>query len=149
MTVRCSWATAPLLQEYHDNEWGVPQHDDDALFELLCLEGAQAGLSWEMILRKRQGYRSAFAGFNPGTVAGFDQQRIEALVADQGIVRHRGKIEAAVSNARAFRALQEEFGTFDRWLWAFVDNTPRRTERGPGEHPAAVSPLSERVSKDL
>ena len=129
VTARCHWCTTPLLTVYHDEEWGVPHHDDRALFELLSLEGAQAGLSWETVLRKRDGYRAAFANFDFSTVATFDQARIDALVSDPAIIRHRGKIESVVSNARAFRAVQEEFGSFDRWLWSFVDGVPQRTNR--------------------
>ena len=149
MTERCSWATSPLMAAYHDAEWGVPEHDDRALFELLCLEGAQAGLSWEIVLRKREGYRAAFAGFDPEVVAGFDEARIAAIAADPGVVRHRGKIAAAVSNARAVLAVQAEFGSFDAWLWGFVAGVPQATHRAAGERPAATSALSERVSKAL
>ena len=127
----------------------MPEHDDRALFELLCLEGAQAGLSWEIVLRKREGYRAAFAGFDPAAVAGFDARGSTRSSADPGVVRHRGKIEAAVSNARAFLAVQAEFGSFDAWLWGFVEGVPQQTHRAPGERPAATSELSERVSKAL
>ncbi len=149
MTGRCSWAATTLMAEYHDNEWGVPHHQDRVLLELLCLEGAQAGLSWEIVLRKREAYRAAFAGFDPAVVAAFDGARIDAIVADPGVVRHRGKIEAAVSNAKAFLAVQAEFGSFDRWLWRFVDGVPQQTHRAEGERPAATSLLSDRVSKEL
>ena len=147
--MRCRWASTPLLIAYHDAEWGVPLHDDRALFELLCLEGAQAGLSWEVVLRKREGYRAAFAGFDPAAVAKFDEKRIEALVTDPAIVRHRDKIASVVTNARAFLTLQQECGSFDAWLWAFVDGAPQRMLRAPGERPAATSPLSDLVSKEL
>ena len=146
---RCGWANTALMIPYHDEEWGVPQHDDRVLFELLCLEGAQAGLSWAVVLRKRAGYRAAFAGFDPAAVAGFDAGRLEAIAGDPGVVRHRGKIASVVGNARAFLAVQAEFGSFDAWLWGFVDGVPQATERGPGEPPAATSPLAERVSKEL
>lgn len=146
---RCRWATGPWLTPYHDAEWGVALHDDRALFELLCLEGAQAGLSWEIILRKRNAYRIAFAGFDPAVVATFDDACIDALATDAGIVRHRGKIASAVANARAFLTIQESHGSFDAWLWAFVDGKPQPTRRRGAERPAATSPLSDRVSKEL
>ncbi|HYZ62727.1 MAG TPA: DNA-3-methyladenine glycosylase I [Acetobacteraceae bacterium] len=150
MTVRCTWANStPLLTAYHDEEWGVPHHDDRALFELLCLEGAQAGLSWETVLRKRDAYREAFAGFDPAVVAAFDAARLDTLMANPGIIRHRGKLEWAVRNARAVILLQQEFGSFDAWLWGFVDGVPQPTHRAPGQRAAATSPLSDRVSKEL
>ena len=126
--VRCGWArlTNPLYLEYHDREWGVPSHDDRHLFEMLILEGAQAGLSWETILARRKNYRRAFANFDPGKVARFDAAKRRALRGDTGIIRNRLKIEAAVSNARAFLELQEEFGSFDAWVWRFVDGKPVR-----------------------
>ena len=123
---RCPWATAdPLYVAYHDDEWGAPVHDDRTLFEFLVLEGAQAGLSWITILRKRDAYRRAFAGFDPAAVAAFDQEKIAALLADPGIVRNRLKIRAAVDNARAFLAVQGEFGRFDAYVWPFVGGQPR------------------------
>ena len=134
---------------YHDSEWGFPLHDDRALFELLSLEGAQAGLSWETVLRKREAYRAAFAGFDPVTVATFDDATIDTLVTNPGIVRHRGKIAATVGNARAFLAVQQAHGSFDAWLWRFVDGVPLATRRAAAEPPSATSPLSERVSKAL
>ena len=122
---RCPWAGSdPLYQAYHDDEWGVPVHDDRTLFEFLILEGAQAGLSWITILRKRDAYRRAFAGFEPAAVAAFDEERITALLADPGIVRNRLKINAAVGNARAFLAVQREFGSFDAYVWGFVGGRP-------------------------
>ena len=122
---RCPWATSdPLYVAYHDNEWGVPVHDDRTLFEFLLLEGAQAGLSWITILRKRDAYRRAFANFDPAAVAAFDEERIAALLADPGIVRNRLKIRAAVDNARAFLALQGEWGSFDAYVWGFVGGQP-------------------------
>ncbi len=146
---RCGWATTPLSIAYHDAEWGVPSHDDRHLFEMLILEGAQAGLSWETILRKRDAYRAAFAGFDPAKVARFGPARIERLVGDAGIVRHRGKIEAAVRNARAYLDVQREHGSFAAYLWAFVDgepvvNLPPARADLPGE-----TPLSSAVSKAL
>lgn len=148
-TTRCSWAAGPLLAPYHDHEWGLPIHDDRALFELLSLEGAQAGLSWATVLRKRDAYRAAFQAFNPAIVATFDDARIDALAADPGIIRHRGKIASVVSNARALLALQAKHGGFGTWLWQFVDGVPQRTNRAAGERPAATSPLSDQVSKAL
>jgi len=123
--VRCDWAGQdPLYCAYHDTEWGVPEHDDRALFEFLVLEGAQAGLSWITILRKRENYRRVFAGFDPGKVARFDRRRVERALADPGIVRNRLKVESTVGNARAFLAVQEQFGSFDRYLWSLVDGRP-------------------------
>jgi DNA-3-methyladenine glycosylase I len=123
--VRCAWATTPLGIEYHDRDWGVPVHDDRVLFEFLVLEGAQAGLSWETILRKRETYREAFAGFDPARVARFTPARIERLLTNPGIVRNRLKVAGAVRNARAFLAVQREFGSFDAYVWRFVDGKPR------------------------
>jgi len=121
---RCPWPTTPLYVAYHDTEWGVPLHDEHRLFEFLVLEGAQAGLSWLTILNKRENYRRAFDGFEPAKVARFNARKIAALLADPGIVRNRQKIESAVRNARAFLAVQEEFGSFDRYIWRFVDGRP-------------------------
>jgi DNA-3-methyladenine glycosylase I len=118
---RCAWADGdPLLAKYHDEEWGVPAHDDRKLFELLNLEGAQAGLSWLTVLRKREGYREAFVGFDPKKVARFTPARCAKLVKDEGIIRHRGKIDAVVSNAKAFLAVQKEHRSFDRFIWGFT-----------------------------
>ncbi len=134
---------------YHDQEWGVPVHDDTRLFEFLVLEGAQAGLSWQTVLNKREGYRDAFAGFDPGTVARFTAADEACLRQDPGIVRNRLKIAAAVANARAFLAVQREFGSFDAYLWRFVDGAPVRNRwRTPQEIPAR-SPQSEALSRDL
>src|SRR5882724_6617152 len=122
---RCAWAgTDPLYQRYHDEEWGVPSHDDRHLFEMLILEGAQAGLSWITILRKRENYRCAFDGFDARRVAQYDRKKIAALLADEGIVRNRLKIEATIDNARAFLEAQKEFGSFDRFIWSFVGGQP-------------------------
>ena len=124
-STRCPWAgTDPLYVAYHDDEWGVPVHDDRTLFEVLILEGAQAGLSWITILRKRDAYRRAFAGFDPAAVAAFDEAKSAALLADPGIVRNRLKVRAAVDNARAFLAVQGEFGSFDAYVWRFVGGRP-------------------------
>ena len=118
---RCRWASTPLGIAYHDEEWGVPEHDDRKLFECLTLEGAQAGLSWETILQKRENYRKAFVRFDPGKVAKFDSRKKNALMKDAGIVRNRLKIESTVTNAKAFLAVQKEFGSFDAYIWRFED----------------------------
>ena len=127
---RCSWAKTPLSIEYHDREWGVPVHDDQTLFEFLILEGAQAGLSWETILRKRQNYRRAFDNFNTRKVAKYDQRKIAELIGDEGIIRNRLKIAAAIQNAKSFLAVQREFGSFDAYAWRFVNGRPLRRKRG-------------------
>ncbi len=147
--VRCPWAARGESVAYHEREWGMPQRDDRALFELLTLEGAQAGLSWETVLRKRSGYRAAFADFDYDVVARFDDARIAALALDAGIVRHRGKIAATVANARAFVAVRDAYGTFARYLWAFVDDRPIVTRRLPGDTLPATTPLSDRIGADL
>jgi DNA-3-methyladenine glycosylase I len=148
--VRCPWAgDDPLYQAYHDDEWGVPSRDDRHLFEMLLLEGAQAGLSWITILKKRPAYRRAFAGFDPRRVARFDAARKQQLLADPGIVRNRLKIEAAVGNARAFLELQATHGTFADWLWGFVDGVPRRNHFRTMARVPASTPLSDAISKDL
>jgi DNA-3-methyladenine glycosylase I len=150
MTVRCAWAgTDPLYVAYHDQEWGVPQHDDRALFEMLVLEGAQAGLSWITILRRREGYRLAFDGFDPEVVAGYGEEKIAALLQDTGIIRNQQKVRSAVNNARRFLEVRDEFGSFDAYIWGFVDGTPIQNARtGMGDIPAKT-PLSDRISKDL
>lgn len=147
---RCRWAqhADAESQRYHDEEWGRPVHDERRLFEMLTLEGAQAGLSWSTILHKRAGYRRAFAGFDPRRVARFDARRRAALRRDAGIVRNRLKIDSTVSNARAFLAVQREFGSFDRYLWAFVGDKPIVTRRRGRKLPARTS-LSDRISRDL
>lgn len=146
---RCGWATSPLLVQYHDAEWGVPVHDDRTLFEFLVLECAQAGLSWETILRRREGYRRAFAGFDPAAVARFGPEEVEALLADPGIIRNRRKIEAAVNNARAFLRVQEEFGSFDRYIWQFVGGEPRVNRWRRASEVPSSTPESEAMSRDL
>src|SRR5690348_15529635 len=146
---RCHWATGPLMIEYHDREWGVPVHDDRTLFEFLVLEGAQAGLSWETILRKRENYRVAFAGFDPETVARFTARRIERLMADAGIVRNRLKITAAIDNARALRRIQAEFGSFDTFAWGFVGGRVRRNAWRVGRAVPATSAESDAMSREL
>lgn len=146
---RCAWARTPLSIAHHDLEWGVPAHDDRILFEFLILEGAQAGLSWETILGKRDGYRRAFAGFDPARVARFKPPRLARLLEDPGIVRNRLKIASAVGNAGAFLAVQDEFGSFDAYAWRFVDGTPRVNRwRTLGQVPART-PQSDALSKDL
>jgi len=146
---RCAWAQTPLSIAYHDEEWGVPVHDDRLLFEFLILEGAQAGLSWETILKKRQAYRDAFLGFDPARVARFTPARIRRLLTNPGIVRNRLKIESAVRNARAFLAVQEEFGGFDHYVWQFVGGRPRVNQwRSPRQVPART-PDSDALSRDL
>lgn len=147
--LRCAWARNEPAIRYHDEEWGVPLHDDRALFEFLILEGAQAGLSWDTILRKRARYRVAFDHFDPRLVARYEAHKIEELMADAGIVRNRRKLEAAIQNARAFLAVQEQHGTFDAYMWRFVEGLPRRNAwRSAGEVPART-PESDAMSKDL
>jgi DNA-3-methyladenine glycosylase I len=147
---RCDWVGAdPLYLAYHDQEWGVPLHDDRRLFEMLILEGAQAGLSWITILRKRDSYRQAFDNFEAAKIAVYDERKIETLLANPGIVRNRRKVEAAILNARAFLAVQREFGTFDAYIWQFVGGQPRQNGwRSLAEIPAQT-PESEAMSKDL
>jgi DNA-3-methyladenine glycosylase I len=146
---RCAWARNALAISYHDEEWGVPLHDDRALFEFLILEGAQAGLSWDTILRKREQYRVAFDRFDPQLVARYEADKIDELMADPGIVRNRRKIEAAIQNAKAFQAVQEQYGTFDAYIWRFVDGRPRRNAwRSPADVPASTAE-SDAMSKDL
>jgi DNA-3-methyladenine glycosylase I len=146
---RCAWAKGELPIAYHDREWGVPVHDDRVLFEFLLLEGAQAGLSWDTILRKRERYREVFAGFDPARVARFDARRRARLLADPGIVRNRLKIESAVANARAFLAVQGEFGSFDAYLWRFVDGRPLQPGRRTIVEVPARSAESDALSRDL
>jgi DNA-3-methyladenine glycosylase I len=150
MRSRCAWpGSDPLYLAYHDLEWGVPVHDDRLLFEFLTLEGAQAGLSWITILRKRQAYREAFAGFDPETVARFNRAKVARLLANVGIVRNRLKIESAITNARAFLKIQEEFGSFDAYQWRFVGGRPiRNAWRRIGDIPAST-PDSDAMSRDL
>lgn len=153
MTIsRCAWASQndPLYQRYHDEEWGVPlRGDDHALFEFICLEGAQAGLSWITILRKRDNYRAAFDGFDPARVARYDDAKVAELLANSGIVRNRAKINAAISNARAFLAVQDEFGSFDSYLWGFVDGKPIQNRWQTLAEIPAETELSRQLSKDL
>ena len=148
--IRCGWAgTDPTYVAYHDTEWGVPVYDDRTLFEFLILEGAQAGLSWLTILRKRDAYREAFAHFDPERVARFNDKKVEALMLNAGIVRNRLKIESAVKNARAFLKLQDERGSFSDYQWSFVDGKPLQNERESREQVPARTPVSDALSKDL
>jgi DNA-3-methyladenine glycosylase I len=150
MTERCGWAgTDPLYLAYHDDEWGVPVHDDRKLFEMLTLEGAQAGLSWYTILKKRENYRAAFDAFDPATVAAYGDEKVAALLADAGIVRNRLKIAATIRNARAFLAVQAEFGSFDAYIWRFVGGQPIQNAWVTVAHLPAKTDLSDAVSKDL
>lgn len=148
--LRCTWAGEdPTYVGYHDSEWGVPVYDDRTLFEFLVLEGAQAGLSWITILRKRDAYRKAFAGFDPEKVARFNAKKVEALMQDAGIVRNRLKIESAVRNARAFLAVQDELGSFSAYQWAFVDGKPLQNRYVSMKQVPARTAISDAFSKDL
>lgn len=147
--VRCAWAQSELMIRYHDEEWGVPVHDDNKLFEFLILEGAQAGLSWETILNKRENYRAAFDGFDAQRVAGYDRRKIAQLLQNPGIVRNRLKIASAVQNARALLRVQEEFGGFDRYVWQFVDGRPKVNLRDARNPVPARTAESDAMSKDL
>jgi DNA-3-methyladenine glycosylase I len=148
---RCSWVNADdaLMRDYHDGEWGVPTHDDRTHFEFLVLEAAQAGLSWSIVLRKREGYRRAFDDFDPEKVARYSPSRIEALTADAGIVRNRLKITAAVKNARAFLEVQKEFGSFDAYCWQFVNGRPRQNRWNSLRQIPATTAESDAFSRDL
>jgi len=147
--VRCPWASGELSIRYHDEEWGVPVHDDRALFEFLILEGAQAGLSWNTILNKRDNYRKAFAGFDPRKVACYDRRKVEQLLRDPGIVRNKLKIASTVANAKVFLAVQKEFGSFDRYIWQFVEGKARQNLPKSLDQVPASSPDSDAMSKDL
>lgn len=146
---RCPWARGELDIAYHDREWGVPLHDDRALFELLILEGAQAGLSWSTILRKRGNYRAAFDGFDAAAVAAYGEAKVAALLADPGIVRNRLKIQATIRNAAAFLDVQKEFGSFDAYIWRFVNGKPLQNAWASAGEVPARTPESDRMSKDL
>jgi DNA-3-methyladenine glycosylase I len=148
---RCSWVNVDheLMREYHDREWGVPTHDDRRHFEFLILEAAQAGLSWSIVLNKREGYRRAFSQFDPKKVARYSQARIDELTADPTIVRNRAKITAAVRNAHAFLVVQEEFGSFDAYCWQFVDGRPRQNRWTSLREIPATTPESDAFSRDL
>jgi DNA-3-methyladenine glycosylase I len=147
--VRCSWATGELMIRYHDEEWGVPAHDDRTLFEFLILEGAQAGLSWSTILNKRDNYRRAFEGFDPKRVARYDRRKVGQLLRDPGIVRNKLKIASTIANAKAFLRVQDEFGSFDRYIWQFVDGKPRLNSPRSLKQVPARTPQSDAMSKDL
>jgi DNA-3-methyladenine glycosylase I len=146
---RCHWAKSPLMIEYHDNEWGRPVHDDRKLFEFLILEGAQAGLSWETILNKRENYRRAFDGFDARKIAKYGNGKVRELLGNAGIVRNRLKVAATITNAQAFLIVQKEFGTFDRYIWQFTDGKPRKNSWKTGKHVPAFTPESDAMSKDL
>jgi DNA-3-methyladenine glycosylase I len=148
---RCEWGPrgGELMVAYHDTEWGVPVHDDRKQFEFLTLESAQAGLSWLVVLRKREAYRRAFADFDPEKVARFTDKRVEKLLVDPGIIRNRQKIAAAISNARAFLAVSEEFGSFDKYIWGFVDGRPIQNRLQSIKDAPATSKESDALSKDL
>lgn len=146
---RCSWATNALLTQYHDEEWGVPVHDDRRLFEFLILEGAQAGLSWNTILQKREAFRTAFDHFDPASIARYDARKIQRLLSNPGIIRNRLKIHAAISNARAFLMVQKEVGSFDEYIWTFVDGRPIfNCWKSPRDVPCNT-PTSDTMSRDL
>ena len=151
MQKRCTWAenTFDLYEKYHDEEWGVPVHDDRVLYEFLVLEGAQAGLNWATILKKREGYRKAFAGFDPVKVAAFDQSKIDELIANPEIIRNKLKINSAVNNAQRFLEIQKEFGSFDAYLWPFVGGKPIQNRWTENSQVPATSPESDALSKDL
>lgn len=148
--IRCSWAgDLPIYRDYHDREWGRPVHDDNRLFEMLLLEGMQAGLSWITVLKKREAFREAFDGFDPGRVALYDEAKLKALLADERIIRNRLKVNAAVTNARAFLDVQKKYGSFDRFLWAYVRHTPIQNRWERTEEIPAKTPLSDQISRDL
>ncbi len=146
---RCAWPSNPLSIRYHDEEWGLPQHDDRVLFEFLILEGAQAGLSWDTVLQKRENYRAAFDGFNPQRIARYDRRKQQSLLRNPGIIRNRLKIGSAVKNAKAFLNLQKEFGCFDTYIWQFVGGTPRVNAWRTGQRIPARTSESDAMSKDL
>jgi DNA-3-methyladenine glycosylase I len=151
MKTRCAWCPPddPLYIKYHDEEWGVPVHDDRMLFEMLILEGAQAGLSWRTILGRRETYRTAFDGFDAPKIARYDARKSAKLMKDPGIIRNRLKIAATIANARAFLAVQKEFGSFDKYIWSLVGGKPVRPKRKKGEHPPAQTLEAEAMSRDL
>jgi len=149
MVTRCSWAEHDELREYHDVEWGVPVHDDARLFELLTLEGAQAGLSWLIVLRRRDGYRAAFAGFDPEVVADYSSDAVDRLVEDPRIIRHRGKIESVVSNAGALLELRRQGSSLDKILWSFVEGSPAVLDRPIDEQLPTSTPVAAAMSKEL
>ena len=147
---RCKWAGSdPLYLAYHDEEWGIPEHDENRLFEMLILEGAQAGLSWLTILKKRENYRRAFAGFDPARVARFDRRKVERLLRDEGIVRNRLKVKSSVTNARAYLKIQDEFGGFDPFIWRFIGGKPRINAWNTLERVPATTSESDAMAKAL
>ncbi|MEP7211601.1 MAG: DNA-3-methyladenine glycosylase I [Acidobacteriota bacterium] len=147
--VRCSWPTNELSIAYHDTEWGAPLHDDQRLFEFLILEGAQAGLSWDTILKKRENYRNAFDDFDVQKVAGYDEAKCGSLLLDEGIIRNRLKIASAVANAKSFLKVQDEYGSFDKFIWGFVDGKPVNNRLKTSSEIPAKTDLSDAISKDL
>ncbi|MFQ5864808.1 MAG: DNA-3-methyladenine glycosylase I, partial [bacterium] len=150
MKTRCEWANSdPLYIDYHDNEWGVPEHNDQKLFEMLILEGAQAGLSWLTILKKRESYRKAFNDFDVHKVAKYDERKVQELLSNEGIIRNRRKIEAAIQNAKAFLEVQKEFGSFDAYIWQFVGGRPKKNAWKTLKELPAKTAESEAMSKDL
>lgn len=150
MCNRCDWGQSPeIYREYHDTEWGVPVYDDHKLFEFLLLESAQAGLSWLTILKRREGYRKTFAGFDAEKVAAFDNRKVEELMKNADIIRNRRKIESAINNARAFRKMQDEFGSFSHYIWGFVNHSPIINQFKIMAEVPAKTPLSEKISNDL
>jgi DNA-3-methyladenine glycosylase I len=146
---RCRWASREPNIAYHDREWGVPVHDDRTWFEFITLEGAQAGLSWETILKKRDRYRKVFSNFDPKKIARYDAKKKKSLLADAGIIRNRLKIDSTITNAQAFLKIQKEFGTFDKYIWRFVDGKPLQTGLKPAGKIPATSAVSDAISKDL
>lgn len=149
MMMRCPWAVSEISSNYHDHEWGVPVHDDQKLFEFLILEGAQAGLNWETILKKRQAYREAFMEFDPEQIANFDSSQVENLLLNPGIIRNRRKIESAIRNARAFLMIQDEFGSFDDYIWRFTEGKPIQNRFQSLSEIPAETILSVKISKEL
>jgi len=149
MVVRCEWATEEPNLSYHDKEWGKPEHDDQKLFEFLILEGAQAGLSWVTILKRRKGYRKAFSNFDAKKIAKYNQKQIDKLLKDESIIRNRLKITSAVNNAKQFLNVQQEFGTFDKYIWSFVDHKPIKNKFKKLSDIPAFTLISEKMSKDL
>jgi DNA-3-methyladenine glycosylase I len=148
-TIRCRWPSNPLSVTYHDEEWGVPVHEDRKLFEFLVLEGAQAGLSWDTVLKKRDRYRKVFANFDPKKIARFDRRKIASLLEDPGIIRNRLKIASTVSNAKAFLLIRKEFGSFDKYIWSFVSHLPLQNNWQTNDRLPALTKESDAMSKDL
>lgn len=149
MTQRCEWAKDDLMIQYHDNEWGIPVHDDQKLFEMLVLEGAQAGLSWSTVLKRRQTYRKAFSNFSLLKVSKYTQKDVNRLLKDEGIIRNRLKIQSAINNAKQFLAVQKEFGSFDAYIWGFVNNKPIKNNYKKLNDIPSFTMLSDKISKDL